>query len=132
MSCRQLPTGRGAQGNSTRPSASPAATKSPRAAVAGRTVPAASPIKKLASLGLVTTGRIGKEKSAAITANGASLCQKYRDIRKERRVNTVKRLQLDENTLSAIAAPLRALSGNFDRAARAAASLSATSIRHGC
>jgi predicted MarR family transcription regulator len=80
-------------------------------------------IKKLASLGLVTTGRIGKEKSVAITANGASVCQKYRDIREELLVNTVKRLQLDENTLSGIAATLRALSGNFDQAARAAASL---------
>jgi predicted MarR family transcription regulator len=80
-------------------------------------------IKKLASLGLVTTGRIGKEKSVAITANGASVCQKYRDIREELLVNTVKRLQFDENTLSAIAATLRALSGNFDQAARAAASL---------
>lgn len=80
-------------------------------------------IKKLASLGLVTTGRIGKEKSVAITTNGASVCQKYKDIREELLVNTVKRLQLDENTLSAIAATLRALSGNFDQAARAAASL---------
>ena len=80
-------------------------------------------IKKLATLGLVTTGRIGKEKSVSITADGASVCQKYRDIREELLVNTVKRLQLDENTLSAIAATLRALSGNFDQAARAAASL---------
>jgi predicted MarR family transcription regulator len=80
-------------------------------------------IKKLSTLGLVSTGRVGKEKSVSITAHGADICEKYKTIREELLVNTVKRLQLDEDTLSTIAATLRALSGNFDQAARAAVSL---------
>jgi predicted MarR family transcription regulator len=80
-------------------------------------------IKKLSTLGLVSTGRVGKEKSVSITTHGADICEKYKAIREELLVNTVKRLQLDEETLSTIAATLRALSGNFDQAARAAVSL---------
>ncbi len=80
-------------------------------------------IKKLSALGLVTTGRVGKEKTVAISPQGEQICLRYRDIREALLISTVKPLQLDEGTVSAMAATLRALSGHFDQAARAAASL---------
>lgn len=80
-------------------------------------------IKKLASLGLIKTGKRGKEKTVAITAKGRNACNKYRDIREALLVGSVKSLGLDEQQLSALASLLRALSGQYEQAARSAASL---------
>lgn len=80
-------------------------------------------IKKLARLGLVAQGRAGKEKTAAITAKGEAACLKYREIREALLVRAVKGTSIDPDHLSDIAAMLRALSGHYDQAARAAASL---------
>lgn len=80
-------------------------------------------IKKLASLGLVKTGRRGKEKTAKITADGRAACERYRQIREALLVESVKSLGLDESEVSHIATVLRALSGQYEQAARSAASL---------
>ncbi|HEX2653712.1 MAG TPA: winged helix DNA-binding protein [Xanthobacteraceae bacterium] len=80
-------------------------------------------VKKLTSLGLVTSGRRGKEKSLAITAKGKSVCSRYGQIRETLLVSPVKSAGADERKLSEIAALMRALSGHYDQAARAAASL---------
>ncbi len=80
-------------------------------------------VKKLERLGLVKTSRLGKEKVVAITPDGVALCMKYREIREKLLVAPVKGAGIDVGRLSEIAAMMRALSGNYDQAARAAASL---------
>ena len=48
---------------------------------------------------------------------------RYREIREELLVESVRGLGLDPKVTSQLAAMLRALSGHYDQAARAAASL---------
>ncbi|MHB2167054.1 winged helix DNA-binding protein [Alsobacter sp. R-9] len=79
--------------------------------------------RKLEGLKLVRSGRAGKEKTIAITPAGAEACQRYRDIREELLVKAAGALAFDETVLSDLAARMRALSGHYDQAARAAASL---------
>ena len=80
-------------------------------------------LKKLESLGLIVTGRRGKEKTVKVTAAGADACCRYRDIREALLVSSIKTLKFDEGELSRIASLMRALSGQYDQAARGAASL---------
>lgn len=80
-------------------------------------------LKKLEGLGLVRTGRRGKEKTVAATADGAEACRRYKEVREALLVHSVKALGFEEHNLSRDAALLRALSGQYDQAARAAASL---------
>lgn len=80
-------------------------------------------IKKLERLKLVKTGRQGKEKTVVATQAGADACMRYREIREALLVRAVKSLGLDERAISEIAGQMRALSGHYDQAARAAASL---------
>ena len=80
-------------------------------------------LKKLQGLGLVAGGKRGKEKTARVTDEGATACKRYRDVREALLVDSVKRLNFNEAELSGIAALMRALSGQYDQAARAASSL---------
>jgi predicted MarR family transcription regulator len=80
-------------------------------------------VKKLGSLKLVRTGRAGKEKVIATTEAGRDLCLRYREVRESLLVAPVLGTGVDPKRLSEIAAMLRALSGTYDQAARAAASL---------
>lgn len=80
-------------------------------------------VKKLERLKLVQSGRKGKEKVVSITAIGSAACERYREVRETLLVRAVKGLGLDEAALSEIASRMRALSGQYDQAARAAASL---------
>ncbi|TQM94334.1 winged helix DNA-binding protein [Roseinatronobacter monicus] len=80
-------------------------------------------IKKLESHKLVKTGRNGKEKSVAITQKGAELCIRYADIREALVVRAARQMGHDPADLSRMAAMMRALSGAYDQAARAAAAL---------
>ena len=80
-------------------------------------------IKKLVEHGLVKTGRSGKEKTIAITEEGVRLCRRYGEVREALVVQAARQLGHDPADLSRIAAVLRALSGAYDQAARAAASL---------
>ena len=80
-------------------------------------------IKKLVENGLVKSGRAGKEKTVSITEEGAKLCQRYGEVREALMVQTARQLGHDPADLSRIASVLRALSGAYDQAARAAASL---------
>ncbi|MCB1409846.1 MAG: winged helix DNA-binding protein [Rhodobacteraceae bacterium] len=75
-------------------------------------------IRKLAAQGLVRTGRKGKEKTVGITAEGAALCRRYATLREALLIPGAPRAEGD---LSRLAALLRALSGSYDQAARAAA-----------
>jgi len=80
-------------------------------------------LKKLEALGLVAPGRRGKEKTARITPEGAALCLRYRELREKLLVETTKSLGLDEGRIGEIASLMRVMSGQYDQAARAAASM---------
>ena len=80
-------------------------------------------LRKLAERGLVQAGRKGKEKTIAITATGADLCTRYGEVREALLIRGLKATGIDPKELSRLAALLRALSGSYDQAARAAASL---------
>ena len=80
-------------------------------------------IKKLESIGLVLSGKRGKEKIVEITDKGRLACERYREIREVLLVQSVKSLGLDESEISRIAGVLRALSGQYEQASRSAASL---------
>ncbi len=80
-------------------------------------------LKKLDSQKLLITGRRGSEKTVSLTAKGDDVVQRYRKVREALLVTSVKSAGLDEQRLSEIAALMRALSGHYDQAARAAASL---------
>ena len=80
-------------------------------------------LKKLEGLGLIRTGRRGKEKAVSVTGEGAEACARYREVREGLLVAALKELKVDETQLSGVAALMRALSGQYDQAARGAASL---------
>lgn len=80
-------------------------------------------IKKLEKRGLVKSTRAGKEKLIGASEKGVEICVRYRAIREALLVESVKGLGLDSKATSTVAATLRALSGHYDQAARAAASL---------
>ncbi len=80
-------------------------------------------LKKLEAQGLVRSGRRGKERTVAITAAGEEVSRAYRSIREGLLVAAVVETGLDAAELSKLAALLRALSGQYDQAARAAAAM---------
>jgi len=80
-------------------------------------------IRKLEKAGLVMSGKSGKEKTVVLTDKGDEVCRNYREVREQLLVETIKSLGLKAETASALARELRVLSGHYDQAARAAASL---------
>jgi len=80
-------------------------------------------IKKLERLGLVRSEIVAKEKLVSVTERGEQACRAYREIRETLLVEPVKAIGFEEGRLSKLASRLRALSGHYDQAARAAASL---------
>jgi predicted MarR family transcription regulator len=80
-------------------------------------------IRKLETAGLVSSGKSGKEKTVTLTAKGEQACVKYREVRENLLVDTIRSLGLKPETASELARELRVLSGHYDQAARAAASL---------
>jgi predicted MarR family transcription regulator len=84
---------------------------------------AAYSVRKLEAAGLVETRRSGKEKLVSATADGLALCARYAEIRERLLVRSVRGSGPSEASLSELAALLRALSGYYDQAARAAATL---------
>lgn len=80
-------------------------------------------LKKLERLKLIRAGRKGKEKTVAMTPAGEEACRRYAQVREQLLVRAVLGTGLDPARLSGIAAAMRSLSGQYDQAARAAASL---------
>lgn len=80
-------------------------------------------VKKLEKRGLVRSTRAGKEKLIGTTEAGIETCLRYREVREALLIESVRGLGLDPKAASQVAAMLRALSGHYDQAARAAASL---------
>jgi len=80
-------------------------------------------IRKLAKLGLVNSHKKGKENFFYATPKGIELCQAYRNVREKCLVDSLNTLGIDNQQIGEIARVLRSLSGLYDEAARAAASL---------
>jgi len=81
-------------------------------------------LKKLVKAGLVEAEKHGKETLYRTSREGAEACRRYREVRETCLVETVKALgNFDEAEIAAVARFLRALSGLYDQAARAATSL---------
>jgi len=78
-------------------------------------------IKKLTRAGLVKEGRQGKEKSVEATDQGAEACDTYRRIRENLLLESISELGIEAAQISNVSALLRLLSGQYDQAARAAA-----------
>lgn len=80
-------------------------------------------IKKLVRLKLVSTGKRGKEKTVRIAPAGAGACERYKEVREALLISSIRAMGLEDKDVSKVAGMLRALSGQYDQAARGAASL---------
>jgi predicted MarR family transcription regulator len=80
-------------------------------------------LKKLQNFGLLTSLKKGSEKLFKTSTAGVRLCLEYREIREKALVNGLKSLGDVYVNLHDLATALRALSGFYDQAARAAASM---------
>lgn len=89
----------------------------------GDTHVASYAIRKLEAAGLVQTGRAGKEKTVSISRSGIDLCTRYAQIREELLLGALPPHGPSETDLSDMASTLRFLSGCYDQAARAAATI---------
>jgi len=80
-------------------------------------------VKKLEGHGLVASTRSGNEKAVSLTRKGEEVIRTYTRLREQLLVAPVKSAGSDPERLSQVAALMRAMSGHYDQAARAAASL---------
>jgi len=80
-------------------------------------------LRKLVKLDLLSAKKRGKEVFYKTTDQGRALCTKYRDVRAQCLLESLPHTGLNGDELRDIAASLRALSGLYDQASRAAASL---------
>jgi len=80
-------------------------------------------LRKLMKLGLLTSEKRGKEVFYAVSDEGAALCEQYRKVRAQCLLEGFGHMEIGGEELREIATHLRALSGQYDQASRAAASL---------
>jgi predicted MarR family transcription regulator len=80
-------------------------------------------LKKLQNLGVVVGSKNGKEVTYASTELGRGYVQRYREIREACLINALKADDSLNRDIGELARLLRVLSGMYDQAARAAASL---------
>lgn len=80
-------------------------------------------LKKLVRMGLVSGRKNGKEKLFSTSDKGLSACQEYRKIRDACLVDAFGISGLSNDGVGDLAGILRALSGLYDQASRAATSL---------
>ncbi len=80
-------------------------------------------IKKLLKLELVVGSKRGKEIFYATTDKGRAACEEYGRVREQCLLDGLKLLDVDADELVKLAATLRSMSGLYDQASRAAASL---------
>ncbi|MDF3412837.1 winged helix DNA-binding protein [Sulfitobacter sp. M57] len=80
-------------------------------------------LRKLLKSELLETDKRGKEVFYRTSETGAGLCEAYRAIRKSCFLDGLSRLDNKGEDLRVIAAQLRTMSGQYDQASRAAASL---------
>ncbi len=80
-------------------------------------------LKKLAGISLIKRHKKGKETFFSVTEKGQEVCQRYREVREDCLVSSLHAVGLDNDAIGDLARRLRALSGLYDQAARAATSL---------
>lgn len=80
-------------------------------------------LKKLQGLGLVASSKSGKEVTYSATEDGRGYVQRYREIRESCLIDALKADDALNKDIGELARLLRVLSGIYDQAARAAASL---------
>jgi predicted MarR family transcription regulator len=80
-------------------------------------------LKKLAGLGVVASSRNGKDVTYATTDQGREYIERYREIREGCLISALKADPGLNEKIGELATLLRMLSGVYDQAARAAASL---------
>ncbi len=80
-------------------------------------------LKKLQNLGVVLSSKSGKDVTYAATAEGKKCVENYRAIREQCLINALKADDALNNDIGELARLLRVLSGVYDQAARAAASM---------
>ncbi len=80
-------------------------------------------IKKLVKAELVEGSKQGKEMFYSTTGDGKKLCLEYRNIREECLISAAASTDRDFDEISHTARVLRSMSGLYDQASRAAASL---------
>ena len=80
-------------------------------------------LKKLVKMGLIAPEKRGKEVFYSTSDTGQQLCEAYRTVRNRCLIDGMSKLDLTGDELREIASSLRSLSGQYDQASRAAASL---------
>lgn len=80
-------------------------------------------LRKLLKMELLTSEKRGKEVFYRTSSTGAALCDDYRKVRERCFIDGLSKLDMTGEDMREIAASLRALSGQYDQASRAAASL---------
>lgn len=80
-------------------------------------------LRKLMKMELLTSEKRGKEVFYRTSETGRALCEAYRKVRERCFLDGLSRLDITGGELREIAASLRSLSGQYDQASRAAASL---------
>lgn len=79
-------------------------------------------IKKLQKAELIVGEKRGKEMFYSTSEKGFELCNKYREVREQCLLESLKHVDRSNEELSDIASALRAFSGLYDQASRAASS----------
>ena len=80
-------------------------------------------LRKLMKMKLLSSEKRGKEVFYTTSDKGAALCEEYRIVRERCFLDGLSRLDMTGDEMREIAASLRTLSGQYDQASRAAASL---------
>jgi predicted MarR family transcription regulator len=80
-------------------------------------------LRKLLKMELLSSEKRGKEVFYSTSQKGADLCAAYREVRQRCFLDGLSRLDMTGDEMRELAASLRALSGQYDQASRAAASL---------
>ncbi|RPE71980.1 putative MarR family transcription regulator [Pacificibacter maritimus] len=80
-------------------------------------------LRKLLKMELLTSEKRGKEVFYSASEKGKELCQAYRTVREGCFLDGLSRVGLTGEEMRELAANLRALSGHYEQASRAAASL---------
>ena len=80
-------------------------------------------LKKLVKLNLIQKEKRGKEIFYTTTEEGARACKEYRQVRERCLTSVYRNLENEDSEITEAATLLRLLSGLYDQASRAAASL---------
>lgn len=80
-------------------------------------------LRKLMKAELIVSEKRGKEVFYQTSEEGQALCDQYRDVREHCLLEGLAHIDISGDEMRQIAASLRALSGQYDQASRAASSL---------